>query len=460
MTQNLYLGAQLPLDGRPQFAPMLLPAHHLTTHSVILGMTGSGKTGLVTVLVEEALRASIPTLVIDVKGDLPNLLLAFPTFDPGVVRPWVEVAAGGKENLDEAALRLAAERQRGLAGFSIGVPELSQYRQSTHVRVITPGADAGELLHVLSSLERRSSRWDTDVDGARAALSAAISLILRLLGRDPDPARSREHVLLSVIAERRLKAGLTAEIGALLPEIVEPPFDQIGALSIDSFMSKRARKDLAAALNAILASPSFAAWRQGATLDVGEWMKPVDGRTPATIISVAHLDDDERALVLGVVLEEVLSWVRGLPGSQQLRALIVFDETYGFLPPHPASPPTKRPLVALMKQARAYGVGVVIATQNPMDLDYRALSNAGLWCLGRLQTDADRERVLDGLSNEAGQGQTAEELSQVLKRLAPRWFVVRDAHGKGGPVLMQPRWAMSLLRGPMTRAEIRRARAA
>ena len=340
------------------------------------------------------------------------------------------------------------------------MPELSQYRQSTHVRVITPGADAGELLHVLSSLERRSSRWDTDVDGARAALSAAISLILRLLGRDPDPARSREHVLLSVIAERRLKAGLTAEIGALLPEIVEPPFDQIGALSIDSFMSKRARKDLAAALNAILASPSFAAWRQGATLDVGEWMKPVDGRTPATIISVAHLDDDERALVLGVVLEEVLSWVRGLPGSQQLRALIVFDETYGFLPPHPASPPTKRPLVALMKQARAYGVGVVIATQNPMDLDYRALSNAGLWCLGRLQTDADRERVLDGLSNEAGQGQTAEELSQVLKRLAPRWFVVRDAHGKGGPVLMQPRWAMSLLRGPMTRAEIRRARAA
>jgi len=461
MKRNLYLGATRPLDGRPQFAPMLLPVDHLTTHSVVLGMTGSGKTGLITVLVEEALRASIPTLVIDVKGDLPNLLLAFPTFDPGAVLPWVEVAAGGKESLDEAAQRLAAERERGLASFSIGVPELSQYRQSTHVRVITPGADAGELLHVLSSLERRSSRWDTDVDGARAALSAAISLILRLLGRDPDPARSREHVLLSVIAERRLKAGQTAEIGALLPEIIEPPFDQIGALSIDSFMSKRSRKDLAAALNAILASPSFAAWRQGATLDVGEWMKPVDGKTPATIISVAHLDDDERALVLGVVLEEILSWVRGLSGSQQLRALIVFDETYGFLPPHPASPPTKRPLVALMKQARAYGVGVVIATQNPMDLDYRALSNAGLWCLGRLQTDADRERVLDGLSsNEAGQGQSAEELSQVLKRLAPRWFVVRDAHARGGPTLLQPRWAMSLLRGPMTRAEIRRARAA
>jgi hypothetical protein len=192
-------------------------------------------------------------------------------------------------------------------------------------------------------------------------------------------------------------------------------------------------------------------------------MRPVDGRTPATVLSVAHLDDDERALVLGVVLEEVLSWVRGLSGSQRLRALIVFDEVYGFLPPHPASPPTKRPLVALMKQARAYGVGVVVATQNPMDLDYRALSNAGLWCLGRLQTDTDRERVVDGLANEAhgGEAESEQRLGETLKRLAPRWFVVRDAQargGAGGSALLQPRWAMSFMRGPMTRGEIRRAR--
>lgn len=186
-------------------------------------------------------------------------------------------------------------------------------------------------------------------------------------------------------------------------------------------------------------------------------MKPVEGKTPATILSVAHLDDEERTLVLGVVLEEVLTWVRSLPGTQRLKALIVFDEVYGFLPPHPASPPTKRPLVALMKQARGYGVGVVVATQNPMDLDYRALSNAGLWCLGRLQTDADRARVLDGLANEAGQGQSAEELADVLKKLAPRWFVTRDAQSHGPPVLLQPRWAMSFMRGPMTRIEIKRA---
>ncbi|MFO0553347.1 MAG: hypothetical protein U0271_33495 [Polyangiaceae bacterium] len=220
-------------------------------------------------------------------------------------------------------------------------------------------------------------------------------------------------------------------------------------------MSKRARRELASALNTLLASPSFTSWRQGITLDLADWMAP-SLRTKATIVSVAHVDDDERALVLGVLLEEVLSWVRSLRGTQRLRALIVFDEVYGFLPPHPANPPTKRPLVALMKQARAYGVGVVVATQNPMDLDYRALSNAGFWCLGRLQTDADRERVVEGMANEA-EGETGGEISDILKKLKARWFVVRNVH-RPGAALLQPRWAMSFMRGPMTRQEIRMAR--
>jgi hypothetical protein len=361
MRPSFFLGNARPLDGGPKEAAYRLPAHHLATHGVVVGMTGSGKTGLVTVLVEEAIRAAVPVLVIDVKGDLPNLLLGFPTFDPAALMPWVEASPENGGTIDEVAKRLAAQRQRGLEAFSIREPELVEYARRAHVRVVTPGADAGELLHVLSSLERRSSRWDTDIDGARSALSAAISLILRLLGRDSDPARSREHVLLSVVAEARLAAGQTAEIGALLADVVEPPFSSIGALSVDEFMSKRARRDLAAALNTLLASPSFASWRQGISLDVGAWMQPVAGRTPATIVSVAHLDDEERALVLGVLLEEVLSWVRGLPGTQSLRALIVFDETYGFLPPHPASPPTKRPLVALMKQAR----GTALVSSSP-----------------------------------------------------------------------------------------------
>jgi len=245
----------------------------------------------------------------------------------------------------------------------------------------------------------------------------------------------------------------------MLDDVTRPPIDHVGALPVDRFLSKTKRADLASALNALLASPSFASWREGAPLDVKSWLTPRNGRTPAVILSVAHLDDDERALVLGVVLEEVLTWVRGLPGSKRLRALVVFDEVYGYLPPHPANPPTKRPLVSLMKQARAFGVGVLIATQNPMDLDYRALGNAGLWCVGRLQTDADRERVVEGLAtSDAGGGTSAEELTDITKRLAPRWFVLRNVHAKHSTILMQPRWAMSFMRGPMTPSEIRRAR--
>ena len=461
MNPAFQLGMSRPLDGRATISNYRLPAHHLVTHCVSVGMTGSGKTGLITVMVEEATRARIPVLVIDVKGDLPNLLLRFATHEAEPLVPWLE-GTTLEDDLSAVAAKAAAERQKGLAAFGVDDQTLAAFANDVHVRVVTPGSDAGELLHVLSALERRSGRWDSDIDGARAALSAAISLVLRLLGRDPDPAKSRDHVLLSLLAERRLLAGQAADLRSLLGDVIEPPLLEIGALEVDEYIPPKARKDLAAALNSLLASPSFASWRQGETLDVGAWMAPVErsngkAKTPVTIISVAHLDDDERALVLGLLLEEVLTWVRGLSGSQRLRALVVFDEVYGFLPPHPANPPTKRPIVALMKQARAFGVGVVIATQNPMDLDYRSLSNAGLWCLGRLQTDADRERVLDGLINEAHVGASKDELARLLKNLRPRWFVTRDAH-TGETVLLQPRWAMTFMRGPMTRVEIKKAR--
>jgi hypothetical protein len=458
---TLYLGASARLDRTGGLAPSELPAHHLVTHGVVLGMTGSGKTGLLTVLVEEALLARVPVLMIDVKGDLPNLLLAYPTLKPEVLLPWVEssISPTDPRTPMQVAAELAAQRANGLAQWSIGEPELQRYARTIAPRVITPGSTAGELLHVLSSLERRSDRWDSDIESARAALSAAISLLLRLLGRDPDPAKSKEHVLLSVLAEKRLLAGQNADLPTLLSDVDKPPITQIGALEIDAFLPKSERRALSAALNTLLASPTFASWRQGTTLDIDAWLKPQDGRTPAVIVSVAHLDDDERGLVLGVLFEEILSWVRALPGSQRLRALIVFDEVYGFLPPHPANPPTKRPLVSLMKQARAFGVGVVVATQNPMDLDYRALSNAGLWCVGRLQTDADRARVVEGLAGAGmnGEGAKASELAAVIKGLEPRWFLMRDAHAKEGTRMLMPRYAMSFLKGPMTRVEIRRA---
>ncbi|MBI4817765.1 MAG: DUF853 family protein [Deltaproteobacteria bacterium] len=426
----------------------------LVTHAVITGMTGSGKTGLLMVLVEEALRAQIPVLLVDIKGDLPNLKLAFPSFDATMMQPWIEAERGDEDGIADPPVveAVVQKRKRELAKWSISETELAELAKSTHVRIITPGSDAGESLHLLSALERRSDRWDDDLDGARATLSAAVSLVLRLIGRDPEPGKSREHALLSVLAVRRLEAGSPADLGSLIPDVLEPGLESIGALPVDQYMSPGRRCELAADLNNLIASPAFANWRQGQDLDVGRWMAPVDGKTPATIISVAHLDDEARLLVLGVVLEETLTWVRSLPGTARLRALIVFDEVFGFIPPHPKSPPTKRPMVALMKQARAYGVGCVVATQNPMDLDYRALSNAGTWMLGRLQTDADRSRVVEGL----GEDKKKSPVAALLKRISSRWFVVRDT--KGELSLLNPRWAMSYLKGPMTSQEIRKVR--
>jgi hypothetical protein len=380
-----------------------MPAHHLTTHGCIVGMTGSGKTGLVFIAVEEALRNRVPVLMIDVKGDLPNLLLSFPDLEPHHLVPWVEgtKAPGDQRSAVDLAAAIAEERKKALGSWGIGDTELSAFHDTHQVRLITPGSTAGEGLHVLSALERPSQRWTTDPEAAQAGLTATISLMLRLVGRDGDPARSREHVYLSLCAERRLRAGDAAPIGALIADLDTPPFEQVGALPVNRFLSAKERGLLAASLNALLASPSFSSWREGASLELDTWLRPslaAPMRTPAVIVSVAHLDDEERTLVLGVLLEELLTWVRSLPGSRGLRALVVFDEVYGFMPPHPANPPTKRPFVQLMKQARAFGVGVLIATQNPMDLDYRALSNAGVWALGTLQTDADRERVIEGLA--------------------------------------------------------------
>ncbi len=452
MTPKLNLGARHSIDARTHLGSYTLPAHDLLTHGVIVGMTGSGKTGLLTVLVEEALSAGVPCLLIDIKGDLANLALAFPSFDETTMAPWVEADAGDDDGVADPPVvaKAASARREGLAQWQIDEAKLAAYAKKIHVRVITPGSDAGEPLHLLSSLEQRSTRWDETPEAARATLSAAVSLVLRLTGRDADPGRSREHALLSVLSERRLSKGKTATLGELLVDLNEPPIATIGDLELDAFVSPKLRADLAADLNTLIASPTFSAWRRGQSIDVASWMQKVDGKTPATIVSVAHLDDEERQLVLGVILEEVLTWVRGLPGSSRLKALIAFDEVFGFVPPHPSNPPTKRPIVALMKQARAFGVGCVLATQNPMDLDYRALSNAGTWMLGRLQTDADRARVVDGL----GEDKKKSALATTLKKLGPRWFVVREAKDSK-LALLNPRWAMSYLRGPLTGRELR-----
>ncbi len=457
MTATLNLGSWRSLDGSAR-GTYSLPAHHLTTHGVVVGMTGSGKTGFLTVLAEEALAAEVPVLIIDVKGDLPNLLLTFPSFDPGHLKPWAEATRkpGDQRSLNELAAAMSAERQHGLSQWGLDEPALAAFHEKTLVRVVTPGSTAGEPLHLFSSLERNADRWHRDPESARATISTAISLVLRLLGLDADAASSKEHVLLSVLAERRLSAGQPADLPALLGDVMNPPIEEIGALTVQAFIPKKQRESLGAALNTLIASPTFSSWRQGATLDVGAWLSPHQGKTPAVIVSVAHLDDAERALVLSVLFEETLAWMRSLDGVQRLRALIVFDEVYGYLPPYPANPPSKKPLVTMFKQGRSFGVGTVIATQNPMDLDYRSVGNAGLWSVGRLTTDADRARLVEGLSLASQDAQPAE-FGRIVQRLNNRWFVVNDTHAQTGPVLVQSRWAMSLLRGPMTRAELQRA---
>jgi hypothetical protein len=458
VTASLYIGGHCALDGTPASSRLHILPKHLLTHAVVFGMTGSGKTGLLLVLIEEALRAGVPVIVLDVKGDLANLGLACHALGPDAYAPFL--AGDSDEQNPQSAASIHAAREQSFALWDLSHAQANAFRQRVALEIFTPGSDAGEPLHLLSSLELPSARWNTAPSEARNALSAAVSLVLRVMGRDDDPARSREHVLLSLLAERRLKAGDGASLDLVISDLREPPIDTVGALPLDEFVSESERASLAAALNALLASPTFSAWRSGRGLDVGQWMaRRKDGRVPAAVVSVAHLDDEARMHVLGIVLEETLSWTRTLPGTNKLRALVVMDEVFGLVPPHPANPPTRKPIVSLMKQGRAFGVGVVLATQNPMDLDYRTLSNAGLWAIGRLQTDADRARVIEGLTGaKVARGKRAESneptLADTVKDLGPRWFVWRNAHEPNGPVLARTRDTLSWLRGPMTSADL------
>ncbi|MEZ4300255.1 MAG: DUF87 domain-containing protein [Polyangiaceae bacterium] len=457
-TRPLFLGRSRAAAAPSDPEALQLPAHHFVTHAAVVGMTGSGKTGLVMVLVEEALRSKVPVLMIDIKGDLPNLLLTFPELTGAAFEPWVDSMSAERQGKTARQVgdELAARAKQGLAGWGQSESDTAALRAGIAPRLITPGTTAGEPLHVLSALETSSPLWQEDEESARDALSSSISLLLRLVERDADPAKSRDHVMLSHLAERRLSQGHPAGLTQLLADLIDPPIATVGAMAVDDFLSPKERKELAQQLNALVASPTFAAWQKGAPLDIGAWLTPREGKTPAVIVSVAHLDDQERALVLGLLFDQILAWVRSLPGTSDLRALIVFDEVFGFLPPHPANPPTKKPILALLKQARAFGVGVVLATQNPMDIDYKALSNAGVWFVGRLQTDADRARVVEGLAGSDGGagGQSSESLSAAIKALPGRTFFVRDVHHKPPSFLLETRWALSWLRGPMTRREL------
>ena len=432
--------------------PFSVDPRDLTTHGVIVGMTGSGKTGLGIVLLEEALSAGVPVLALDPKGDLGNLLLTFPDLSPESFEPWVEESKAREAGVSvaEHAAQVAAQWQEGLAASGIGPERIRALRDSAELTIYTPGSSAGVPLNLIGSLRAPQLSWETEAETLRDEIEGTVSSLLGLVGITGDPLASREHVLLSNLVEHAWRAGRDLDLGTLIGEIQAPPLRKLGVFDIDAFFPAKERTELALRLNALIASPSFAAWGEGVALDPAELLG-APGKPRAAIVYLAHLSEQERQFVVTLILAKVVTWMRGLAGTSDLRALVYMDEVFGFAPPT-AAPPTKKPILTILKQARAYGVGMVLATQNPVDLDYKAMSNAGTWMVGRLQTERDKERVLEGLRSAAGDTDVAT-LGETVGGLEKRQFLVVSAH-EPEPVVFSTRWAMSYLRGPLTKEQI------
>ena len=432
---------------------LVLDPNDLTTHAVIVGMTGSGKTGLGIVLLEEALSQGIPALILDPKGDMGNLALTFPDLSPASFRPWIDESAARDvgQTADEYAATTAELWKHGLAEDGIGPARIEALRATAEVTLYTPGSEAGVPLNVVGSLKAPKLSWETDEETIRDEIEGTVTSLLGLVGIEADPLGSREHVLLSNLLEHNWRAGTDLDLGGLIGQVQTPPLRKLGVFEIDAFLPPDDRNELAVRLNALVASPSFAAWGRGPALDPSMLLRTADGRPRAAVIYLAHLSEQERQLVVTLVLSRLITWMHAQSGTSELRGLVYLDEVMGFAPPT-AMPPSKKPILTLMKQARAFGIGMVVATQNPVDLDYKAMANAGSWFIGRLQTERDKERVLEGLRSAAGEVDVAA-LDEVIGGLEQRQFLLQSAH-RDKPELFSTRWAMSFLRGPLTKEQI------
>ena len=451
-----YLGREVNPDGQPSETPLLYDSRNLTTHGVCVGMTGSGKTGLCLALLEEAAMDGIPALMIDPKGDLGNLLLTFPNMSGDDFLPWVneEDARKAGVSLADFAAAEAEKWKDGLAQWGQTPERIAALREKCEIAIYTPGSNAGIPLSILRSFEAPSAEVAGDTELLAERVQSTTSGLLGLLGIDADPLQSREFSLLSAILQQAWKNGQSPDLAGLIAAVQEPPFEKIGVLSIEDFFPARQRRALVMALNNLLASPGFATWREGEPLDIARLLHTPEGKPRLAVLSIAHLSDPERMFFVTTLLEEVIAWMRRQPGTPSLRALLYLDEIFGYLPPI-ANPPSKGPLLLLLKQARAFGLGLLVATQNPADLDYKALANCGTWFIGRLQTDRDKQRVLEGLeSASAGRGADRTKLNDLLNALGKRVFLLNSVH-EAEPKLFTTRWTMSYLRGPLTRDQIR-----
>jgi hypothetical protein len=453
-----YLGKAVdPASGSRTEDLLLYDSRDLTTHGVIIGMTGSGKTGLGIGLLEEAAIDRIPVIAIDPKGDLANLLLGFPELAPADFRPWINEETARQKGLDPDAFaaREAETWRAGLADWQQDGERIRRLRQNADLVVYTPGSTAGAPVSVLRSFDAPPRALVDDPDAFRERIQTTVTGLLGLLGLDVDPVRSRDHILLSSLLDDAWRQGRSLDLGALIGAIQQPPFTRLGVMELETVYPSKDRFGLAMQLNALLASPAFGAWMEGEPLDIGSMLYTTSGTPRVSIFSVAHLGDAERMFFVTMLLSAILAWTRSQPGTTSLRALVYMDEVFGFFPPV-ANPPSKAPMLTLLKQARAFGVGLVLATQNPIDLDYKGLGNTGTWFIGRLQTDRDKARVLEALDGAmAGANPIPRaDLDRLISGLGKRVFLMHSVH-RPAPVLFSTRWAMSYLAGPLTLAQLR-----
>ena len=454
-----YLGRTYQLaERKPGEGLVLYDSKDLVTHAVCVGMTGSGKTGLCISLMEEAAMDNIPVIAIDPKGDLTNLLLTFPDLTRNDFLPWVNEDDARKKGLfiEEYASQQAELWKNGLASWGQSGERIRRMRQSADFVIYTPGSTAGIPVSILKSFTPPPQAILEDEELLRDRINTMATSMLGIIGIAADPVKSREHILISTLLDRAWKEGKDSGIASLIQQIQSPPMNKIGVMDLDSFYPAKDRFELALALNNLLAAPGFNTWLEGEPLDISSMLYSPGGKPKISIFSVAHLSDAERMFFVSLLLNEILGWTRTQSGTSSLRAVVYMDEIFGFFPPV-ANPPSKTPLLALLKQARAFGVGIVLATQNPVDLDYKGLSNTGTWFIGRLQTERDKARVLDGLEGVAATNSVKwdrQGMEQTLAGLSNRIFLMNNVHDDA-PTVFETRWAMSYLRGPLTRNQIK-----
>lgn len=453
---KFYLGRIFDLQTKQATEqPLLYDPADLTTHAVVVGMTGSGKTGLCIALLEEAALNGVPALMIDPKGDLTNLLLHFPNLAPQDFQPWInaDLARRQGQTVEEAARQTAALWREGLAQWGIGAERLQALQDAAGYRVYTPGSTSGAPVNILASFRAPQADWESEREFLREKISSTVTALLGLVGlQGIDAVRSREHILLANLFEHAWSQGRDLQLDELILQTQSPPFPRLGVFDVDTFFPEKERFELAMRLNSILAAPTFQSWLEGDPLDIQALLYLPDGRPRHNVFYLAHLSDAERMFFVALFYAALESWMRAQPGTNALRLIVYFDEIFGYLPPI-SNPPSKPPLLRLLKQGRAFGVGQVLATQNPSDLDYKALANAGAWFIGKLQTEQDKSRLLEGLVG-AGEGMPEpERYEQLISRLEKRVFLLHNVHA-AQPVVFQSRWTMNYLAGPLTRPQL------